>query len=102
MPIPDVMSEHTDLADILLSLRGVWDEERHESEDDEDDDGLAAYRFDQSNDDDDDDEESDGLDAYERLADPDTQAYFSSIQSQPAPDRELIRKRSDRVADVCA
>lgn len=26
MPIPDVMSEHTDLADILLSLRGVWDE----------------------------------------------------------------------------
>src|SRR5687768_15364524 len=26
VPIPEAMPEHTDLADILLSLRGVWDE----------------------------------------------------------------------------
>lgn len=41
----------------------------------------------------DDSEDGDGLDAYERLADPETQNYLSSVQSQPVPDREIIRKR---------
>lgn len=37
--------------------------------------------------------DSDGLDVYERLADHETRTYFASIQSQPIPERELIRKR---------
>ena len=78
--------------------RRTWDEtmpdddnESDEDEyDDDDDDGMNDYS---SHFDDVSDGESDGLDAYERLADTETQAYFAGLQSQPIPDKELVRRR---------